>query len=80
MRLKDVIEYVRRKGNMIILKWSIKDEEGNVVFEREVSYTKDEEQTWKQFRKMIKFEEEAMLRHVLYELEEAEDETDRWKK
>jgi len=78
MRLKDVIEYVKRKGNMIILKWNIKDEKGNVIFEREVSYTKDEEQTWKQFRKMVKFEEEAMLRHVLSQLEEI-DETERWK-
>jgi len=79
MKLKDVLEYVKKKDNMLLLKWSLKDEEGNVIFEREVSYTKDEEQTWREFRKMVKFEEEAMLKFVLSQLD-WEDETESWRR
>jgi len=79
MKLKDVLEYVKRKDNMLLIKWSVKDEKGNVIFEREVNYTKDDEQSWRAFRKMVEFEEEAMLKFVLSQLEEI-DETERWKK
>jgi len=84
MKLKDVLEKVevkKRDGKIIEIRilWSIKDEEGREIYSRDVVYGRIEEETASEFRKRVRFEEEAMLRHILYGLQ-VMDETEEWRK
>jgi len=84
MRLKNFLEKVevkRRDGKIVEIRiiWAIKDEEGEEIYRRDVVYGRMEEETAQEFRKRVRFEEEAMLRHILYGLQVI-DETEEWKK
>jgi len=84
MKLKDVLEKVevkRRDGKIVEIRivWSIKDKEGEEIYRRDVVYGRMEEESAKEFRKRVRFEEEAMLSHVLSQLD-WEDETESWRK
>jgi len=83
MKLKDVLKKVevkRRDGKIVEIRivWSIQDKEGEEIYRRDVVYGRMEEETAKEFRKRVRFEEEAMLRHILYGLQVI-DETEEWK-
>jgi len=84
MSLKDFLEKVKikkRDGKIVEIRivWSIKDKEGEEIYRRDVVYGRMEEESAKEFRKRVRFEEEAMLRHVLSQLD-WEDETESWKR
>jgi len=83
MKLKDVLEKVevkKRDGKIVEIRvvWAIKNEKGEDIYRRDVVYGRIEEETAGEFRKRVRFEEEAMLRHILYGLQVI-DETEDWK-